>query len=325
MEDFTARGLNNLAYHYDKQQYEKIGITDEQKIEQLEHRKTKEMVDRIGMSLNLVDQYSSVYILKEDLMRYIAMNHTPPKDIIKKLKLPFKCIFIETEITRNDFPDLSVDVISGILVCETEFISSVDADAGELKYNNLGRCFLVYYFCNDNQRYWIDEFKIAVDELDGGIKILYRDNGMQRFLKSFLMNYILFINDPETEEVFHTRDEKNVSRRMKQGKMVLPSSRTIRVVGKLKIYMDNLRAGLSGSHYNFSFYVAGHYRTLRSSRYKAKRGAIIRLEPYLKGSGVLLKRTYELDFEKNDNRRRDLEREEEGRNIISPTKVGSFR
>ena len=303
-DDFNDTG--NVSVHYDNLSvYDKLGITDKDKIKQLEIKKVVEAHDRMELGVSLVNDYGSVYELEEDVMRYVSMNRTPPKDIIKKLKLPFKCIFIETEISSNDVENLGVDKISGMLIQETSLLSRVETgDVGSLSYNNLGRVFLVYYLCEDGGKYWIDEFKIVVDSIND-LHIHYSDKDTMKFLRKFLMNFILFINDPEVEWVYHKRDENNVRRRLRKGKPALPSSRKVRVIGKLKKYMDGIRNELTGSKFNFRFWVSGHYRTLSSDKYTRMKGKVIRIEPYQKGQGMLLKRTYELKFEGDDDRKPD--------------------
>lgn len=304
-EDFDKRGLFNIDIHMKDSFYKKVGISDKDTIRQLEVKKTKEMNDRLDLGLSLTEEYGSVYEVEDDVMRYITMNKTPPKDIIKKMKLPFKSIFIETEITRDDV-DIGIDKIGGILIEETSILSKVDEKfTKNMKYKNEGRIFLVYYFCEDQNKYWIDEFKIRIDEYKDDIKIVYSDMKTFRFLRNFLMNFILFINDPEIELVVHKRGEKNRLRRIRERKIPLPSSRKIRIIGKLKKYVDSVSHGLKKGKFNYRFWVSGHYRTLRSDKFKHKKGQIIRIEPYIKGEGVLLKRTYELSFEKDDDRKPD--------------------
>jgi hypothetical protein len=308
-DDFEKNGFNNAKYHIHKEYYDKIGITDKDKIIQLEYRGEKETIGRIELSLAMVEHYGSVYEIDEDVMRYICLNHAPPKDVIKKLRLPFKSIYIETELTRNDFEEINVDRIFGLLIYETEI--AVDSSSkGTVKRNNLGRCFIIHYFCENEGRYWMDEFNIVVDDMTDDFKIIYSDKVNMKFLKTFLMNFILFVNDPEVEVIEHTRDVKNIQRRIKLGKMILPSSKKVRIIGRLKVYMDGIRKSLIGTGFSHRFWVRGHCRVLKSDWYTSKKGQVIWISPFIKGQGVLLKREYQLDMEKNDVRRRDLDNEE---------------
>lgn len=140
--------------------------------------------------------------------------------------------------------------------------------------------------------------------------IVYDDNKTYRFLNNFIINFLLFINDPEVELVHHKRDETGNRRRISKGKMPLPSSRVVRITGRLRKYVDGLREHLGKGRYRFKFWIRGHTRLLGSDRYTHMKGKIIRIEPYIKGEGVLLKRTYSLDFEKKDVRYQEMNDDE---------------
>ena len=309
-EEFQKNGVDNLDIHILKKHkfYKKQGITEPQKIKQLELRKGRDMHDRINLNLQLIDDYGSVYEVEDEVMRYISMNK-PPSDrtIIHKLGLPFKSIFIETEITDKDV-DIAVNSIKGLMITESSMYEEpLDRkDAKDvLKLKVLGRMFMVYYLCIDNGRAYIDEIKIDVDKKTH-LQFAYDDNKTVKFLHDFIINFLLFINDPEVELVEHKRTEKNKARRIRQKKMPLPSSRKVRLIGKLKKYVDGIHSSLGKIHYNYRFWVRGHVRTLSSDRYTNKKGQIIFIAPYQKGQGILLKRVYSLDFEKGDDRSKSL-------------------
>jgi hypothetical protein len=303
-QTFEERGMKDVDIH--KAYYQKVGVTDPEKIKLLEVKKTKEMQDRIKLGLELIEEYGSVYEIEDFVKQYVMMNRPPPRDIVKKLQLPFKSIFIETSITNED-ADIGVEKIGGIMIIETTFASTVEQQlsSSEVSYKDYGRCFLMYYCCEDKGKFWIDEFKISLGEM-GDIKIVYSDMKTFRFLKTFIMNFLLFKNDPEVEEIVHVRDTKNRERRIKDGKMPLPSSRKIKIIGRLKVYIDGIRDGLPKGKWTHSTWVAGFYRTLRSSKFTHKKGQIIHVSPHKRGSGVLLRRGYELKFENDDDRKVDL-------------------
>ena len=309
-EEFKKHGVDNLDVHIKQKHkfYKKQNITDPEIIKQLEFRKGKEMHDRINLNLSLIDEYGSVYEIEDEVMRYICMNKPPSnREIVRKLGLPFRSIFIETEITKEDV-DINVDTIKGLLISESsihqEPLDKKDAK-DVLKMKKLGRLFVVYYLCIDENKAFIDEIKIDVDKITD-LQFAYDDNKTVRFLRDFIMNFLLFINDPEVELVEHKRSEKNRKRRIREGKMPLPSSNKVRLIGKLKKYVDGIHSSLGKAHYNHRFWVRGHARILKSDHYTHKKGQVIRIEPYIKGSGVLLKRTYNLSFEKGDDRAEEL-------------------
>ena len=319
-EQFEKNGMEEIDIHIkDKKYYKKAGITDLDVIRQLEHRKTKEMNDRIYMNVQLINEYGSVYEISDEVMRYILLNKPPQdREILKKLYLPFKSIFIETEITDKDC-EIGVNNIRGILINQTKMISTKEDSKG-LTFDDLGRIFMVYYLCIDEQKLFIDEFKMDIEK-NSPAPIVYDDNKTYRFLNTFIINFLLFINDPEVELVHHKRDEVGNRRRMGKGKMPLPSSRVVRITGRLKKYVDGLRGHLGKGRYSVRFWVAGHSRLLSSDRYTKMRGQIIRLEPYLKGQGVLLQRTYSLDFEKKDVRCKEVKEGILDYNNIKPKSI----
>jgi hypothetical protein len=303
-DEFMEHGNSKVEMHVKKEFYKKVGITDPQKIEQLEYSKSQEMHDRISLAVDLIEHYGSVYEIEEDVMRYITLNKPPQdKEIIEKLSLPFKSIFIETEITKEDADIGDLDSIHGILLYETSMAvhDEIDPDG----YKNVGRLFMAYYLCFSADKFFIDEFKINVDKTD--VKIIYDEKKVSKFLKDFICNFLLFINDPEIEFVTHARDEKNRERRIRQHKVPLPNSKRVRIIGRLKRYIDGISHNLSKGHFNYRFWISGHIRHLRSDKFVNKKGQIIFISPYVKGEGVLLKRTYDLAFEKDDDRKKDVE------------------
>jgi hypothetical protein len=306
-KEFQDHGMENIDVHLQQKRkyYKKIGVADPEVIKQMEFRKSKEINDSMNLSLQLVDEYGSVYEIEDEVMRYICMNK-PPKDkeILQKLNLPFKSLFIETEITKTDV-DITMDAIKGMLITEAPIIEESNSDKGELKYKTVGRGFKVAYLCMDQGRIYIDEFKLVIDH-DIDKEIVYDSMKDMRFFRDFVINFLLFINDPEIELISHVRSAKNRARRIQNRKMPLPSSKRIRLTGTLKKYIDSVSVSLGKMHYNYRFWVRGHSRVLRSERYTHKQGQIISISPYQKGQGVLLKRTYSLDFKKGDVRAEEI-------------------
>lgn len=316
---FEQKGLDDMELHHKiarKKYYEVAGLTDEKDIKQYEHRKTKIMNDRIDLAIALVEDFGSLYELDEEIRRYIILNE-PPKDksFYKKLSLPFKSMFIETQFDKND-ANIGVENIKGILLLETPKLNATDSKLS-------GQAFICYYLCEDYNlktgmlNFYIDQFII---DFTGNQKYFYDDHKTLRFLKKFIINTLLFFNDPEVDFVSIKRSAKNRARRIAKGKMPLPDSRKVRLIGRLKKYVDGISHNLTGKTYNYRFWVRGHYRKLTSEKYTAKRGMTIRIEPYKKGEGVMLKRTYELDFEKKDPRKVEMQKENVFYEDIKPLK-----
>lgn len=318
-QQFAQTGIDEIDIHHKiarKKYYEKVGMKDPKKIRQYEYNKTKVMNDRIDLAIAMVEDFGSLYEIDEAVRRYIILND-PPKDksFYKKLSLPFKSMFIETEFNKDD-ANIGVENIKGVLLLETPKLNAVDSKLS-------GQAIICYYLCEDYNlktgmlHYYIDQFII---DFTGNQEYFYDDHKTLRFLKKFIINTLLFFNDPEVDFISYKRSAKNKARRIAKGKMPLPDSRKIRLIGKLKKYVDGISHNLTGKHYNYKFWVRGHYRKLTSPMYTKKRGMTIRVEPYIKGEGVMLKRTYELDFEKKDSRKVELDEENVFYDDIKPLK-----
>lgn len=82
-----------------------------------------------------------------------------------------------------------------------------------------------------------------------------------------------------------------MERRAKKGKPVIPSSMKIRLYGRLKEYIEKTIAG-ERFHFNYRFWVRGHFRQLQSNKFKEKKR--IWILPFIKGQGNLIDKTYEV-------------------------------
>ncbi len=314
---FEETGLNSLDIHVMNKirlkHYKMIGLDTEDKIKQYEHKKSKEMFGNIDMALEMAHVFEIDTIIK----RYLILNKPPQtKEFYRNVTLPFKAIFLDTEINGEDC-EIGVDKIIGIMITETPVIVNKEDSKG-IRFEKIGMGYRVHYLCQDGDKLFIDEFKIIIDRTN--VPIFYDDKVTLRFLKEFIMNLLVFINDREIQIVERKREEKNIQRRIKEGKMALPDSNVIKLTGTLKRYIDSLGGGLSGRHYNYSFYVRGHMRYLASDRYKSKKGQWIKIEPFIKGEGILVKRVYRVTDDKEDERIVQLKKENIFYDDIEPLK-----
>ena len=295
---FENNGLDDLDIHMVNKirlkHYKMIGIDTDDKIKQYEHKKSKEMFDNIDMALEM----SHIFEIDTIIKRYLILNKPPQtKEFYRNVTLPFKTIFLDTEINGEDC-EIGVDKIMGMMITETPLIVNKE-DLKGIRFEKIGMGYRVYYLCQDKDKMFIDEFKIIIDRTN--VPIFYDDKITLRFLKEFIMNLLVFINDREIQIVERKRNEKSVQRRVKEGKMPLPDSKVIRLTGTLKRYIDSLGGRLTGRHYHFQFWVRGHMRYLASDRYKNKKGQWIKIEPFIKGEGVLVKRVYRITDDKEDD------------------------
>jgi hypothetical protein len=116
----------------------------------------------------------------------------------------------------------------------------------------------------------------------------------QKQIKSFALNFLDFINDPEVEFVYSRANRKRNERRVKRGLPAYPKIASIRIKNKLKRYITKMKKN-SKMFYSHRFWVRGHWRTLRNEkRYGENTGKTVWIKPYVKGDGLLINKKYEL-------------------------------
>ncbi len=138
--------------------------------------------------------------------------------------------------------------------------------------------------------------KAAFDKYDGGYdKEVKITNESENLMVKFVGNFINLINSRDVELITFERSEEQNIKRMRRGKLPIPQTTHIRLIGKIKEYVNKLKS--SGEiNYSHSFWVRGHWRTLRNeNRYGDKAGTMIWITPYIKGDGKLIKKIYDVE------------------------------
>jgi len=115
-------------------------------------------------------------------------------------------------------------------------------------------------------------------------------------ITEFINNFLDFLETPDVELITVERSEEQNAKRIKRGKPPIPTVHNVRVTGKLKIYLDKLNSN-PDFKYSHQFDVRGHWRTLRSDKWKSKAGTRIWIPPYIKGEGIYIKKNYEVKDE----------------------------
>ncbi len=111
-------------------------------------------------------------------------------------------------------------------------------------------------------------------------------------LKEFVCNILDFINHQDVEVVCIEEHKRN-DRRMKKGKKPLPNIYSLVIKGNLKRYIyETLNNNLEAWKIGFRFWVRGHWRNFKNSRYKNVSKTWIL--PYIKGKGELINKKYYL-------------------------------
>lgn len=311
---FDRTGMDNIDVHKSletKKIYKKLGITDSEKIRLMEFKKSAEMGKRIQIGLDGCRPFEV-----DDMTKRLIIYTDMPSDrkLLELIRLPFKFIWIDVEITSKE-ADIGVDRITGIMISESKYVDGSD-------YSSTG--FIVHYLCTDGYSSFIDEFKISFDK---DLTIHYDDKKTAKFLRNFIVNFILFYENPEIEYVERTRTKEQQEKRVRRGQMPLPTSYVVKLTGRIRRYAEKLMIRTERTPISHQFEVRGHWRhfwnedrfkqlyamskeELYANGYQLYEGVIIkRIEPFRKGEGIMVDKKYKVDAGKRDKRVKDMEQE----------------
>ena len=240
----------------------------------------------------------------EDKYKYILMRTDNPKQYDEQLwqevRLPYPQIFIDVALNEEDIdvevPDGIVFSINGLLVREEKFIDVDKNNREKLYKHSYG---LVVYATQRNvtqDGVLTDIVKYRFPLTSRGLDDAAREKD-GKVIRKFLINFLLFLKEKDVIIHEFKRSEKSRERRISQGKLPLPDSRTIKLTGELHKYLyettKNYSKDFKGK-FQFKFDVSAHTRTFRSSRYKNVQGKTIRINAFEKGQGLKLKKIYKV-------------------------------
>lgn len=272
---------------------------------------------------------AKIFEISDDIKRLLALTNTPQKN--EEIKLPFPYIFLDVAFTKKELKDLGIKTkkaqeIIGMLVTEGNLVvdnkfkenilkgmeekkkeakdilvdvteKEVEEALEQLKVGKALRITMASVL--DNGEFWFDTFNRnqSLNPLikDWGVtvkEIKTTDKRARDFAHKFVLNFLNFLHNPEVEYVELKRSKKNKERRRKEGKIVIPSTNKIKIKGKLKRTINKITEGKDIGHYSHRFYVRGHFRTYRDDRYKNMKGKRQWIPPFIKGSGVLIDKSY---------------------------------
>ncbi len=122
------------------------------------------------------------------------------------------------------------------------------------------------------------------------------------FLRTFVANFLDFLNEPEVEIHDVLRTNRSVRKAMKHHKNVKPiPTRVVTVTGKLKMYIDNFAKGVKATrHFSHKFAVRGHWRHLTAKCWTHKRFQKVWVVPCVKGEGLFVRKKYKLKHTESD-------------------------
>jgi hypothetical protein len=116
---------------------------------------------------------------------------------------------------------------------------------------------------------------------------------------TFVGNCLNYINSKDIEIVTIDRLKDNpnyIWKKLRDKKVPKALVHKVKLIGKYRRYIDSLKSQ-GKFDFDYSFWVRGHWRELRSQMYVNKVGQTIWIYPYIKGEGELIKTEYNLTQE----------------------------
>lgn len=246
--------------------------------------------------------------IEDDVREMLLRTRAPKKP---ELHLPFDYMYLDVEFKKEDLLrmgfHLDKDVLCGIVVRKGDILYQVEGgrtsevvgkdlrvSVATIDYQDAGRFLSVTTFPTkiEVKKGYNERIQLEVPK---GVSI-----NDQKLIADFVVNFLYFLNNPEVKYQFVERSEKNIQRRLKAGKPVLPSSYKITLTGQTLRYLNEVKAGIR-SECKYAFDVRGHYRTLNSPFYKEKRGVRIWVSHFVKGKekGFLVEKYYNVEDKKD--------------------------
>jgi len=258
--------------------------------------------ERLIRETELYLQTCQVFELEDKHKHLMLLTNNPrekDKELFDLVRLPFPQIFIDTSFEAEDWDENDTGAIHGLLIRELKEIGKViDSNNKDIKETMIYGLQVTVCGISGSGSPFIDCFRFPLNNVDGTKwSARYSDPACAKFLKSFIINFILFLKDREVVIVERKRDSKGQMRRVKEGKLELPSSKLVKLEGQIKRYVDSISDGEFKGKLSYKFWVRGHWRHLNSPKFIDKRGKVIWIEPYKKGQGVEVKHIYRVEPE----------------------------
>jgi hypothetical protein len=241
-----------------------------------------------------------------------------------EIKLPHNKMFLDVSFTKEELKEYGIKIKSneliGLLITkgyvysqsEREFIKKAGQDVPEKSAGTSIRLTLLLKYTDiDGEHLQFETFcKNVIHNNPNGEKFdeddtVTIDKKAQDFWHNFFINFIRFVNFPELKFKEHKKTEKNIQRRIKQGRPVIPDYITVELTGILERYIDDFNEKPKrGWHYTYSFDVKGHYRNLTSPRYKNPKQ--IWVDAFRKGTGKYVPSIYKVNKRDNTDENKEM-------------------
>lgn len=260
-----------------------------------------------------------VFDVDENVIKLLLLTNN---EIVPKKPMPFESIFINADIEIDGY------WYKGLMLTSEEttdnslmLMTFTDGNKNQWPCDEV-----VWYQLDKNTKPASTLSKALLEEFQFGVEPIEKRN--YKKLAMFCMNFLDFLNNPDVQVVEFTRSQKNIERRKRKGKEVLPSTKKVVVRGDLKRYMEHIHTHLENFHYTHRFWVRGHYMRFwnrekfhhmysllaahklhkLNRRHVRKDGSIVSLNyevdpdgtikvfkwPFIKGEGILIEKSYEV-------------------------------
>lgn len=213
---------------------------------------------------------------------------------VRKIKMPHYFLFL----------DFSVVIYDGIF--HSALIQDFSQINEKFKENHFPDKIMVLTFYSNSQGIGYGSFNLLEKQKDKYLKKL----------QEYIFNFVDFTNNEEVRIQLRERTKKNEGRRLKEGKLPIPSFNKVYVTGSLKKYLDKLKSDELNTRFSHRFWVRGHFRRfINKEKYKKiyekfNNGELKKLDgknyqyregylrewifPYIKGEGLLINKGYKL-------------------------------
>jgi len=114
-------------------------------------------------------------------------------------------------------------------------------------------------------------------------------------IRKLIGNFLNYLDSEDVEIInidYRKSNPRYVEKKLAKGKIPRPLVHKVRLIGKSRIYLNNLKDDRGKINYAHSFWVRGHWRSLKHIKYKNNCSKIIWILPYIKGRGKLIKNSY---------------------------------
>jgi len=245
--------------------------------------------------------YAKIFEVDEDLMYLLTLTDNK----VRPVRLPYPITFVETKFKLPDVwvrTDQGEELLKeqryhGLLLIEAEPMSDfplhIEVEEKDVVVTRTYPNIFIYSVTEDHRGFGHIKISLYKDYEARGQELSHPWLSERQMLRTIVMNFLDFLQNPEVEvvEVQRAPSTREEWAQKKRG-LLLPKN-VVRVTGVLKRYVKKLKRGRKFT-YSHRFWVRGHWRHLTSPVFKYKRGLKVWIPPFVKGSGLLIDKTYKL-------------------------------